>query len=206
MFFVVGTGLLKISVLLFYRRIVSGTFKRRWKWAVWAAIGFTAAYSLALVLTLCLNCEPIQAYWKVLDPDWVQQNPFKCHDTSALNPLAGSLTIFSDIYSVTLPCLMCRKLSIPFRQKVALNAIFCTGLIVVFASGMRTWALIRFGTSSDITWYVFEFSVRRSSTLLTDTGPAFGSSSGQYSNTTLASFAPPPRRFVPCSSGSYPRR
>ena len=55
----------KISVLLFYRRLVGGTYSRSWHWAVVGAILFTAAWSIALILTLFFNCTPTEAYWKV---------------------------------------------------------------------------------------------------------------------------------------------
>ena len=145
--------MLKISILLFYRRIVNGTFQLRWRLAVWLAIRFTVAYTIALALALCLSCQPIQAYWRILDLAWVRQHSFECHLSKAYNPLAGGLTIFSDLYSVLLPCLMCRNLSMPFWQKVALYGLFCTGFLVAAAAGVRTLALTTmFGLQNDMTW------------------------------------------------------
>lgn len=44
-------------------------------------------------------------------------------------------------------------------QKVALNLIFCTGLIVVGASIVRTYYLYEVGQKSDVSWLIFDVFV-----------------------------------------------
>ena len=61
----VCSGCCKISVLLFYRRLVGGTYNRYWLIAVFVAIGFTAAWAIAFIIMLFINCSPMEAYWKV---------------------------------------------------------------------------------------------------------------------------------------------
>lgn len=61
--FITGTCCLKVSVLMFYRRIQTGTCDMRMFYAIWAAIIFTVTYTLAMVLALIFNCQPTQAYW-----------------------------------------------------------------------------------------------------------------------------------------------
>ncbi|KAI7284066.1 hypothetical protein KC345_g2565 [Hortaea werneckii] len=63
-------GCTKISVLLFYRRLVGDSYDKRWKWAVIGAIFFTAAWTVSFMLCLVFNCNPTQAYWKAFDPTW----------------------------------------------------------------------------------------------------------------------------------------
>lgn len=104
--FLVCGGCTKISVLLFYRRLVKGTFESRWKWAVIIAIVFTTAYTLAFMLALVFNCNPTEAYWKAFDPTW--GHDYTCVDTTVINLLAGVCAAFSDLYSVVLPFLMVR--------------------------------------------------------------------------------------------------
>jgi hypothetical protein len=78
----VAGGATKISVLLFYRRLVEGTYNKIWKWAVFVAIGFSAGYTLAFVLALCFNCSPTRAYWKAFSVAWLAENhPYTCADT-----------------------------------------------------------------------------------------------------------------------------
>ena len=64
-------------------------------------------------------------------------------DTTVVNLLAGVFAAISDLYSVVLPCGMTYHFDLPTRQKVALNLIFCMGLLVVASSGVRTYFLYR---------------------------------------------------------------
>ena len=137
--FLLTGGATKISVLMFYRRLVAGTYNKWWKWAVVGALIFTAAWTMAFVLALILNCRPTRAYWKAFNPYWPVE--YHCADTSVNNLLAGIFAALSDLYAVALPCLMTRHFDLPKRQKVALNVIFCLGLVVVGASGVRTYFL-----------------------------------------------------------------
>ncbi|KAK5173751.1 uncharacterized protein LTR77_002432 [Saxophila tyrrhenica] len=147
-------ALTKISVLCFYRRLVAGTYSRRWKWAVIAAIIFTAAWTLTFIFMLIFNCNPTRAYWKSFDLLWTEE--YKCVNTTVVNLLAGIFAALSDLYAVALPCLMTRHFDLPRRQKIALNLIFCLGLLVVGASGVRTYYLWQVGIDSDVSWMIFD--------------------------------------------------
>jgi hypothetical protein len=131
----------KISVLCFYRRLVKGTYSQIWKWAVIVAIVFTLAWTLTFIFMLIFNCRPTRAYWKSFDPTWAHD--YQCIDTVVVNLLAGIFAVASDLYAVALPCLMTRHFDLPRRQKIALNMVFCLGLLVVGASGVRTYYLWR---------------------------------------------------------------
>lgn len=124
-----STSATKVSVLLFYQRMVVDTLARRWKYAIYGALTFHALCTIGTVLALLLACTPIEAYWRSYDATWHKQ--YTCVETRFLNPLVGSLAVLSDIYAVVLPfCILAHyKLDIPRRQKIALNCIFATGLL-----------------------------------------------------------------------------
>lgn len=151
-FFLLGTCCLKVSVLLFCHRMVSGSSQRRWRIAIVAAIAFTAAYSFALLVVLICNCTPTKAYWRAFDREWAASHDYKCSDTRALNPLAGALAIASDIYSIVIPCAVCWNLKLSLRQRIGLNALFCASIMAVGAAGGRTWAIYRVGQDYDASW------------------------------------------------------
>lgn len=148
--FLVATGCIKVSVLLFYRRLVEGTYSKIWKYATIAAIAFTVAYVLAFVFVLIFNCSPTDAYWKSYNP--LYDKEYTCLDTTIANPLSGVLSVLSDAYSVLLPCLMLRHFDAPRRQKVALNIVFSLSLVVVAAGSVRTYYLNKLGHEYDVTW------------------------------------------------------
>jgi hypothetical protein len=139
--FLVCGGLTKVSVLLFYRRMVEGTCSRRWKWAVLTAIAFTTAYTIAFVVLLFFNCTPMEAYWKAFDPVYSATVPYTCLNTDIANVIVGLCAGLSDVYAVALPCIITWHYSVPKRQKIALNFVFSLGLVVVAASGVRTYYL-----------------------------------------------------------------
>lgn len=147
-----GTCCVKVSVLLFYRRMRAGTFNKRWMWLIHGAIAFTVLYTMALILALIFSCIPVQAYWKSLDPTW--NHKYSCADTFPLNTGAGVLSVFSDVYAVVLPCVMLQGLEIGLRQKIGLNVVFAMSLSVVLAGCFRTWTVSRVANVSDVTWYI----------------------------------------------------
>ena len=150
---------IKVSVLLFYRRLARNSVSRYWIWGVISAITFTVAYSLAFILTLIFNCSPTEAYWKAFSPSYT--TPYTCVDTTVVNLLAGIMAIVSDLYSVFLPCMMTRHIQLPRAQKLALYIIFSLGLLAVAASSVRTYWLYKVGHSSDVStciFYVFVFA------------------------------------------------
>ena len=130
--------------------MVVGTFKKRWKWAIWAAIIFTTVYTLVLFFLLVFNCTPTEAYWKSLDTKY--HKDWSCADTKWVNYVAGILALLSDFYSVCLPAIMLWPLDMPSRQKIGLNCIFASGLVTVVAAGFRTNSLINLGRKYDSSW------------------------------------------------------
>lgn len=148
--FLTGTCLIRISILLFYRRMVKGTFKRRWTWSVWVAIGVTVAWTLAFDIMLLTTCNPVEANWKVFDSTYTTD--WTCADTRSSSFAAGVLAVMSDCYALVLPWAMIWPLDMPRRQKIALNFVFSFGIVVVVAAGLRTKHAIALGSDYDSTW------------------------------------------------------
>ena len=155
--FLISTCCTKVSILLFYRRLTEGTYNKKWKWATIAAIVFTVVFCIGFGLVLCLQCRPTEAYWRSLT--FTYTDNYKCADTKILNPISGALSVVSDFYSVLLPMAMTRHFDIDRRKKIALNAVFSLGLLVVAAGAIRTWYLTKLGYDYDITWFGYDVFV-----------------------------------------------
>jgi hypothetical protein len=67
MLYLVSTATTKISILLFYRRLASGTISKAFQWAVYASIAFVAIYWVVFTLNLFLGCRPFRAFWMEAD-------------------------------------------------------------------------------------------------------------------------------------------
>jgi hypothetical protein len=74
-----GTGAIKVSVLLFYRRL-SVSFSRGFRWATWVGIGYNIIQLIAFGFSLLFVCVPVQAYWLAFDVKWATLNKgkYKC--------------------------------------------------------------------------------------------------------------------------------
>ena len=127
--FLCSTCATKASVLLFYRRMAKDTYSPRWRYAIYTALGFTAAYFVGVLIAYCLVCQPLDAYW--LSYNFNYDEDFTCINGNVLSPLVGVLSVVSDIYAVALPCIMlyCYNLDVPRRQKIGLNIIFALGTV-----------------------------------------------------------------------------
>jgi hypothetical protein len=92
---------------------------------------------------LLIDCRPTRAYWMAFDLVYALTANYKClSDSNAINAVAGVCAVLSDLYAVALPCIITWHHAVPARQRIALNAIFALGFVVVAAGGVRTYWLI----------------------------------------------------------------
>lgn len=121
------TVLIKISILIFHRRLILRSENRLLLYAIYFAIGFTIAYAIGLTMYLIFICSPTAASWKSLNILYSQ--PYTCGYRGVLDPIWGVLSVASDIYAIVLPELFIRKLQVTLKQKLALSFIFGCGLL-----------------------------------------------------------------------------
>ena len=125
--FQLSSCLIKISILLFYRRLVQRTHSRFMQMAIYFAINFTIFYMIATVVLLFVVCLPTNSYWKSLDVSYTK--PYKCINTTVLDPLIVALSVFSDFYSLIIPQIVIRQLQMARREKLMLYGIFASGFV-----------------------------------------------------------------------------
>jgi len=140
--FLTSTCATKCSVLLFYRRIVTDTYSRKWLYAIWGTLALTVGYFVGTLLSYCLVCRPLTAYW--LSYDLSYDEPYTCVNGSVLSTFVGVISVLTDLLAVLLPGLMLRQfnLDVPRRQMIALNAIFGLGVFTAGAGIARTYYLL----------------------------------------------------------------
>jgi hypothetical protein len=112
-----STCCIKTSVLLLYRRIVAPTYNKAFGIAIWIAIGSQAALFLTVLLSLCLICDPLRAYWMAWDFTWKES--WHCSDGQWLNYLIGIWSVASDVYAISLPLALLEttELHMTWKQK-----------------------------------------------------------------------------------------
>ena len=128
--FFFGTCFAKISILLFYRRLVAGTYSNAFKWVVWTSIGFVALYTFVWFVLILTTCTPLEAYWKSLNIDYTRE--YSCASYALqknLSLVGGVLSVITDLYSVLLPTSVLLNLNITKKKKFGLVLIFGAGFM-----------------------------------------------------------------------------
>lgn len=125
----------KISVLLFYRRMVQRTYGKVYKIAVWAALIFVVVYTIAFEIYMWTICKPVTALWMRYDFTWTEKYHCLSAETESWTAeLVGALSCFSDFYAVLLPGLLLLNLKMPKKQKFALYGVFALSFTYVAAA------------------------------------------------------------------------
>jgi hypothetical protein len=132
-FYVLSTSLTKISILLFYRRMASGSISPFFHWAVRIAMASVVLYAITFEMTLFLGCHPIDSFWNQVDLIWgtthIEGVDYHCFSEPANALAASGISIVQDFMACGLPVVLFWKLNLPFRQKAALAAVFGVGFL-----------------------------------------------------------------------------
>jgi hypothetical protein len=128
----------KLSVLLFYKRLVKGTYSVQFKWAVWMGMVFAVVGTIVPWVLLMTSCKPFEAIWMQWDLTYVYTNAYKFHCRKiavmvAVGRLCGILSVLTDFYSLLLPTILLFRLQMSRRQRWALMCIFGVGYAYVCA-------------------------------------------------------------------------
>ena len=104
--YVNSSSLVKISVLLFYRRL-SSNFSRKFLWAAWAGLIVNITYLLFFTSLLLGICRPLNAYWDRFSGVWLQKHPkFFCYSENIAMPLSAALSVVTDLYATIVPLVL----------------------------------------------------------------------------------------------------
>lgn len=149
----------KISVLLFYRRL-SVSFTRGFLIAVWVGIIYNIIYALGFVMTLLLLCQPLDAYWKSFNAEYKARGDYHCGSEQIAEPLSAIFSVIGDAYSTLLPLVLVSRLTLPPRQKWALYGLFSLGFSVVIFGAVRSYYMYRVvNVDYDYTWTLWKIWV-----------------------------------------------
>jgi len=131
MLYFISSCSIKVSILLFYRRLLQGTCGKKTVWAIRGAICFTVLYTFAFLMVQFTSCQPLEARWNQLRPSWTATHKHQCSGSVYVAPLTGVFSVVSDFYSTTIPAFVVYRLRLPPRQKVGLYIVFATGILYV---------------------------------------------------------------------------
>ena len=138
MMFLASMSLTKISVLLFFLRLVNRRCHTALYYTVHAGIAFIVLCFIAFFFVLIFACKPVNAVYLAMD--WTWNGDYNCAAREMSDLFNGVCAIASDVYSVLLPVFIVRGLQITRGRKIMLYIVFCCGLAVIGASIARTVA------------------------------------------------------------------
>ncbi|KAI4637614.1 uncharacterized protein J4E88_002084 [Alternaria novae-zelandiae] len=154
--YIVAGGMIKISILLFYRRLDSRSITKSFRIATWLNIVAIAIFSIAFVIVLFTACTPFTAFWYQFDiTKQLTGYAYHCWIDEAADLLSASIiSAVQDAIAAFLPTILYWNLHIPRRQKIALGAIFALGYLVCIVAGVRSYFVWRTFNSPlyDSTW------------------------------------------------------
>ena len=128
-FYVLGAALVKCAILLLYRRLFGSN--RRFEYTLWAVGGFITAYSLAEILVVIFQCQPISAAWDL------SVHPIYCVNISLGAIIMGAVNAATDFLVLILPIPIVLGLRLKTKWKIQLIGIFLLGGFVCLGSIYR---------------------------------------------------------------------
>ncbi|KAF2658322.1 hypothetical protein K491DRAFT_276322 [Lophiostoma macrostomum CBS 122681] len=126
-------GMIKLSVLSLYMRILRGVQSQKMLTVVWVVFGIVAGNTLANVLVAVFGCWPIKAAWDVT----MAAADKRCVDTNAFylgNAITG-VTTDAVVYLLSIPIV--KPLHMDNKTKVQLMATMLIGGFAVVTSAVR---------------------------------------------------------------------
>ncbi|GLB07517.1 hypothetical protein AtubIFM57258_002860 [Aspergillus tubingensis] len=133
LFMIPAYGFIKLSIILFYRRIFVVSKNSKLSWAFQGLVGLTVVWTLAFFFLFLFGCrEKIYLHWAPLEEVNNQcGNPLTAESALVISDLIMDLMIFC------LPLPIIWGLQMRLGQKVALIGVFCVGFVAVAASIVR---------------------------------------------------------------------
>jgi hypothetical protein len=115
----VAVCLVKISILLQYRRIFAGPVMQR---LTLIGLIFITAWAVTLAFLLSLSCMPVAKFW---DPTI----PGMCLDNLTIWYVMAGVNLVTDFSIFSMPLPVIKSLQLPRRQKYLLMGVFGLGFL-----------------------------------------------------------------------------
>lgn len=126
------TGFAKISILLFYQRLVESTCSRRFRFAIWALIGVVLLYSIVISVIYITECLPVTAAWLRYDSNWTSSNAVNCASSIqnvVVAWIAGLFAVITTFLTTLLPSSLFVQIRLSKRARIALAIILALGFL-----------------------------------------------------------------------------
>ncbi|KAI9692056.1 MAG: hypothetical protein M1820_009559 [Bogoriella megaspora] len=126
-------GLIKLSFILFYRRIFTKDAAWKFNWVAWFMLAIITAWTIAFFFAILFICgTDFSAYWTSTEVEAAN-----CTETSMLHNAFAISDVVIDVLIIILPLPMVWRLHLTLGRKLALIGIFMLGALALAASLVR---------------------------------------------------------------------
>lgn len=115
----VGVCVVKISIMLQYRRIFTGPVMQKMTMAL---LIFESCWATTLSILLPLVCNPVAMFWDTSVEG-------TCLDQLSIWYVMASINLVTDFVVFSMPLPVIKSLQLPRRQKIMLMGVFCLGFL-----------------------------------------------------------------------------
>ena len=121
--YLAGIAIVKLSLLFFYRRIITVNI-RHFSIAWWATTILLVAYTVPYIILNVCFCRPVQAAW-----DITLLSNAKCLDLELLFITHGGLNGLTDLLILLLPLPILWGLCLTTKRKILVSLVFGVGVL-----------------------------------------------------------------------------
>lgn len=122
--------MIKISILLFYKRILSRLSSKKFNWIIIGSITYIIITSSVFVMLYFFRCLPPSAYWKRYAVDVSDDEQFTCQvDEGLVNVLSTVNCTITNFLVTTIPLFFIGQLKIRQAQKIEFGILISLGYL-----------------------------------------------------------------------------
>lgn len=148
-----ASGLIRMSILLIYRRLPGRVLSVCFRWLFQTIIALVGAFTITFAILPIFVCNPISAFWDQLNDQVAEDYHYNCLNEGAGVVAYGIISTAQNLATAILPTLLCWNLPLVYRQKGALCGLFIMAYMAVAIGGMRAYTGYRiFFQTYDVTW------------------------------------------------------
>ncbi|KAI6849304.1 hypothetical protein KC327_g772 [Hortaea werneckii] len=149
--FTMAATFTRLSLCMFYYRLVGDSGVNWFRWVVHANVAFTIAVCITFVFLSVFLCTPVQYYW-----EFPPSTDGHCLEEGIATLAAGILNLSADLLATITPIPLVMRLNMRLKYKIGVSILFGLGFIVIVAGIVRTYYIWKgLMDTYDATWYAY---------------------------------------------------
>ncbi|KAI6843738.1 hypothetical protein KC340_g880 [Hortaea werneckii] len=149
--FTLAATFTRLSLCMFYYRLVGDSGVNWFRWVVHANVAFTVAVCITFVFLSVFLCTPVQYYW-----EFPPSTDGHCLDEGIATLAAGILNLSADLLATITPIPLVMRLNMRLKYRIGVSILFGLGFIVIVAGIVRTYYIWKgLMDTYDATWYAY---------------------------------------------------